>query len=126
MQQQLSPASARVYEREVDICKAFAHPVRLHVIGFLGDQERTISDIRRALNVSEPTLSQHLRILKIAGVLTCIRRKQQVYCCRTSPEIGDLYYAVQKIVKEQVCHLQAVGDAIRNSSKRKSLGTGIR
>ncbi len=104
MRQQLGPVSSRSYEREADICKAFAHPARLHVLEFLGDQERTVSEIRRELNVSGPNLSQHLRILKAAGVLTAIRRKQHVYCSCTCPEISSLRFAMYEIVTGQVRH----------------------
>jgi len=76
------------------------------VLEFLGDQERTISDLRRKLNVSELNLSQHLRILKTAGVLAITRRKQWVCCSCTSPEIRDLGLAMHKALKKQVRHQQ--------------------
>jgi len=44
----------------------------------------------RALNISGSNLLQHLRILRTAGVLTCSRRKRQVYCFRTSADIKSL------------------------------------
>ena len=123
MHQQRDAGSSRIYQREADICKALAHPARLRVLDFVTDQERTISEIRRELNFLAPNLSQHLRVLKAAGVLTAIRRKRQIYCFCTCPEIRDLCNAMHQIVKEQVCHLQAVGDAMQDSSKRKSFGT---
>jgi DNA-binding transcriptional ArsR family regulator len=101
MDHQPVTVSSKFYEQEADICKAFAHPARLHVLEFLGDQERTVSEIKRELNVSGPNLSQHLRILKAAGVLAATQRKGRVYCSCTSPEIWDLYCAMRKIVKEQ-------------------------
>jgi len=101
MREHPGAVSSRFYEREADICKAFAHPARLHVLEFLADQERTVSEIKRELNVSGPNLSQHLRILKAAGALTVVRRKGHVYCSCPSAEIWDLYCAMHKIVQEQ-------------------------
>ncbi len=104
MHQDLGSVPSKRYEHEADIYKAFAHPTRLRVLEFIGDQERTISTIRHELNVSGPNLSQHLRILKTAGLLTTTRYKQQVYCSCTSPAIRDLCLAMHKALEEHVCH----------------------
>jgi DNA-binding transcriptional ArsR family regulator len=101
MHQQLGPVS-RIYEQEADICKAFAHPARLRVLEFVGDQERTISEIRQELAISAPNLSQHLRILKAAGVLSSVRRKRQVYCSCSFPEITSFCRLAREVVRTQV------------------------
>lgn len=106
MHQQPRPVSSRFYEQKADICKAFAHPARLRVLDFLACQERTIAEIRRALNVSAPNLSQHLRLLRVAGVITCVRRKRQVYCSCSSPKVRNLSSAVRNILRNQVLRQQ--------------------
>jgi DNA-binding transcriptional ArsR family regulator len=97
MDVQLDP----VFAQEADICKAFAHPARLRVLDYLCDRERTVSDIKRELRLSGPNLSQHLRILKTAGVLKAVRRKGHVYCSCASPAVQELYCAMHRILKEQ-------------------------
>jgi DNA-binding transcriptional ArsR family regulator len=102
MQRQLGPVSSRCYEQESEMCKAFAHPTRLRVLGLLRDRERTISELRQALNISGPNLSQHLRILKVVGVLSTVRRERRVYCSCAFPEVTDLCRLLPKLARAQV------------------------
>ena len=102
MQQKLGPVSSKFYEQESEMYKALAHPTRLRVLDLLHDRERAISELRQALNISGPNLSQHLRILRVAGVLSTVRRERRVYCSCAFPEVTDLCRLARKLIRAQV------------------------
>jgi DNA-binding transcriptional ArsR family regulator len=55
--------------------RAIGHPLRRQVLDLLRDGERTVGDMHEAFQrVSMATLSDHLRILREAGVLKQRRR----------------------------------------------------
>jgi len=57
------------YEEISEMFKALAHPARLKmVIGLLKD-ECNVAQIQRVLRLPQSTISQHLRVLKNAGVI---------------------------------------------------------
>jgi DNA-binding transcriptional ArsR family regulator len=57
------------YEKISETLKALAHPARLRiVIGLLKD-ECNVAQIQRVLGLPQSTISQHLRILKNAGII---------------------------------------------------------
>ena len=57
------------YERVSETLKALAHPARLKmVIGLLKD-ECNVAQIQKALGLPQSTISQHLRVLKNAGII---------------------------------------------------------
>ncbi|SMO56841.1 transcriptional regulator, ArsR family [Balnearium lithotrophicum] len=69
-------------ERETkiaDILKALAHPTRVKIVKYLSDGEKCVKDIWQELNVPQPTVSQHINILKNAGVISF--RKDGVKTC---------------------------------------------
>lgn len=56
--------------RFADICKALAHPARLRIIAHLQKLNRCVcGQIVEALPLAQSTVSQHLKILKEAGVV---------------------------------------------------------
>jgi DNA-binding transcriptional ArsR family regulator len=52
-----------------DALKALAHPMRRQILERVSDEERTAGDIAAGFSVTRPAVSQHLTILKNAGLL---------------------------------------------------------
>ena len=50
--------------------RALASPVRREILWMLGDDELAAGDIAAALHVTAPTVSQHLQVLRDAGLVT--------------------------------------------------------
>ncbi len=72
-------------EAAVDIAaklKALADPVRLRLFSLVASHsggEACVCDISSDIDVTQPTVSHHLRVLKEAGLLTSERRASWVY-----------------------------------------------
>jgi DNA-binding transcriptional ArsR family regulator len=48
---------------------ALADPVRFEMVGILGGGEHSAGEIERALKISQPNASKHLRALREAGLV---------------------------------------------------------
>jgi DNA-binding transcriptional ArsR family regulator len=92
----------RIYEMQVRICKAFANASRLHILDLLAKGERTVSDLQRDLGIPTPNVSQHLAILKAAGVVTTRRNGKQIYCSLTIPEVKQACQLIRNVLRAQV------------------------
>jgi len=57
------------YEKNSKILKALSHPIRLHMVNVLLDDECCVTDVVNALGISQSTSSQHLSILKNSGIV---------------------------------------------------------
>ena len=51
------------------LCKALAHPVRVQILRLLAERRCLCGDLVEALPVAQSTVSEHLRILKEAGLI---------------------------------------------------------
>ena len=83
---------AEIRERQVRICKAFANTTRLHMLDLLGQHDRPVSELQAIIGISKANLSQHLAVLKSAGIVRTRRegrtRKCRINCNETlSPRI---------------------------------------
>jgi ArsR family transcriptional regulator, zinc-responsive transcriptional repressor len=61
-----------------DLLRALAAPVRIAIVLQLLESDRCVHDLVDALGVAQPLISQHLRVLKSAGVVYGVRRGREV------------------------------------------------
>lgn len=62
--------------------KALADPVRLQLLSLVASHaggEACVCDISAGVDVGQPTISHHLKVLRDAGLLTAQRRASWVY-----------------------------------------------
>jgi ArsR family transcriptional regulator len=62
----------------VDFAKALADETRQKIMALCCCQQLSVNEIVEALDVAQPTVSHHLKILKNAGLVTAERRGKQV------------------------------------------------
>ena len=91
-----------IYERQARICKAFAHPGRLQILDLLGQGERGVSELQEALGISKTSISQHLSVLKSAGILTTRREGKQIYCSLAMPEVKEACQLIRRVLQAQI------------------------
>jgi ArsR family transcriptional regulator, virulence genes transcriptional regulator len=92
----------QVFERQANICKAFANPVRLHLLDLLGKGDRIVGELQQELGISKANLSQHLTILRSAGVIVTERSGKNVICSLAMPEVRQACTLIRNVLKEQV------------------------
>ncbi|KHO27203.1 ArsR family transcriptional regulator [Mycolicibacterium setense] len=79
LREPISPAEAA--DMTVKL-KALADPVRLQLFSAIASHaggEACVCDISAGVDVSQPTISHHLKVLRDAGLLTSERRASWVY-----------------------------------------------
>ena len=91
-----------IFERQAAICKAFAHPTRLHLLDLLGKGERGVGRLQDELGVSKANISQHLAILKAAGVVITRRSGKRVYASLAIPEVKQACQLIHKVLRTQL------------------------
>ncbi len=91
-----------VYERQVGICKAFANPTRLHILDLVARRDYPAADLQKHLSISKANLSQHLAILKAAGVVVTHRDGKRVHCHLAIPEVKKACSLIRKVLRAQI------------------------
>lgn len=94
-----SSSDSEVYRRQAEICKALAHPTRLQLIDLLRQKERWASELQEGLGISKANLSQHLSVLRAAGVVLTQREGRQLYCGIAMPEVREATAILRNMTK---------------------------
>jgi ArsR family transcriptional regulator len=97
-----SEVEERVYEMQARICKAFAHPTRLRLLDLIAQRELTVSELQAELGISTANVSQHLAVLRSAGVAATRREGKQIYCSIALPEVKSACSLIRDVLRAQV------------------------
>src|SRR5207253_7084185 len=74
----ITPTDEALRNRAAAIAKALADPKRLCVVEELAAGERSVSDLSRCIGCQVPNMSQHLAVLRGAGIVSSRREGRSV------------------------------------------------
>ena len=81
------------YEAASTLLRAVTAPIRLAVIDLLADHPYCVHELVDAIGVPQPLVSQHLRILKAAGVVAGERSGREVLYRLVDHHLADIVVA---------------------------------
>lgn len=73
-----APPPREILDAAGELLRALAAPVRIAIVLQLRESQRCVHELVDALHVPQPLVSQHLKILKAAGVVTGERSGREV------------------------------------------------
>lgn len=96
---QASPSS-RVLLGAGDLLRALSAPVRIAIVVQLCESSRCVHELVESLDLPQPLVSQHLRILKAASVVTGDRAGREVRYRLVDQHLADIVIAAITHVAE--------------------------
>lgn len=81
-----------------ELCKAVGNPERVRLIACLSD-EMTVTDLLKKCSLSQSALSQHLAILRNAGIVITRERGRNVYYKTSSTKYITLAQKILSVTK---------------------------
>ena len=91
-----------LFEKQAEIVKAIAHPLRIAIVDFLKDGEQCVCDIAEYVGSERSNVSRHLSVMVNAGVLQCRKEGLKVIYKLKTPCILDFLSCVTACLKEQL------------------------
>jgi ArsR family transcriptional regulator len=92
----LTSLEADYLERAADVLKTVAHPVRLQIIDFLEEGEKSVTEICDHLGAQQPYTSQQLALLKAKSILGARRSGNQVLYSIAHPGVIKIIHCVRQ------------------------------
>lgn len=96
-QMEATLASDTLRRRAAAIARALADAKRLCVVERLADGERSVSDLSRDIGCQVPNMSQHLAVLRAAGIVASRREGSTVFYRLAHPEVLDVYRILRQV-----------------------------
>jgi len=82
---------------EVDVFKALADPTRLKILECIKDGEKCICEVIPYTGKSQPNVSQHLKVLKITGLVDERREGTRILLKASNKKIFDVINSVKQL-----------------------------
>lgn len=91
-----------------DVFRAIADPTRRAVIDYLRSGERTAAEIFKLADISKPAMSQHLKVLREAGLVTWRDEgRTRVYALEPRP-LDEVYRWASQLVTDPMGHTWSI------------------
>ena len=102
----------QIYEKQADVAKAMAHPVRVATLEFVKDGEQCVCDIAEAVGTERSNLSKHLSVMVNAGVLASRKEGLKVFYRIKTPCVMKFLDCLKDCLKEQMIRQQKLLNAL--------------
>jgi ArsR family transcriptional regulator len=90
-----------LYEKQADVAKAIAHPLRIAIVNFLADGEQCVCDIAQFVGSERSNVSRHLSVMANAGLLDYRKEGLKVIYKLKCACIIDFFSCVTRVLKQQ-------------------------
>ena len=86
-------------DRVAMVARALSDAKRLCVVERLADGERSVSDLSRDVGCQVPNMSQHLAVLRAAGIVASRRDGNTVFYRLADPQVLEVYRILQQVAR---------------------------
>jgi ArsR family transcriptional regulator, virulence genes transcriptional regulator len=99
---ELTEQTLEHYRLHADVCRVLTDPKRLMLLDALRAGERSVGDLALAIGVALPNASQHLAVLRTAGLIEGRRIGTTVVYRLAEPAIADACDIISAIVARRL------------------------
>ena len=90
-----------LYEKQAEIAKSIAHPLRMAILEFLKDGDQCVCDIAEYTGSERSNVSKHLAVMLNAGLLEYRKEGLKVIYKLKCKCVIDFFACALKVVKQQ-------------------------
>jgi DNA-binding transcriptional ArsR family regulator len=90
-----------LFQKQAEVIKALAHPLRIAILDFLGDGEQCVCDIAEHIDAERSNVSRHLALMVNAGILSFHKDGLKVIYALKAPCLLAFFGCVTQVIEEQ-------------------------
>jgi ArsR family transcriptional regulator len=98
--------------QQARLLKVLAEPTRLRILSQLNQYERrmNVNEMVSAYRMAQPTISSHLRVLQLAGLVSCHKDEQWSYYYLNRENIRKAGFLIHALVEQELSDQQPHDD----------------
>ena len=101
-----------IFHLQAEFCKSLADPKRLMIIHELRNGAKSVAELADILGLKQSNTSQHLAVLRKAGVVVSQRQVNAMYYSLTNPNIITACDMVREVIAGQLERSQTLMEVI--------------
>ncbi|MPZ71569.1 MAG: metalloregulator ArsR/SmtB family transcription factor, partial [Actinobacteria bacterium] len=100
-----------LFDEFARVAKALSSGRRAEIVDLLANGERSVESIATEIESSVANASQHLQILRRAGLVSSRRQGTSIFYRLASPEVIGLWRGLQNVAKDRVAEIDRLARA---------------
>jgi len=101
---------------QADVLRALAHPRRLQIMHRLADGPVEVGSLAAELGMSQPNASQHLAVMRAAGVVEAERVGREVRYRISDPDVIVACQTMRRVLERRIDRLAGLSEASRTAA----------
>lgn len=101
-----------VSELEADLCSALADPTRILILYVLDEQPQNVTEITLELNITQPTASRHLKILRERGLVHTERKGTTITYHLSDKRLIDALDLFRGVLRDRIARRASLMEEI--------------
>ncbi len=106
-----------IFKMQSEVCKTMANPKRMEIIYLLKEGEMSTGDLSEALALAKANVSQHLSVLRSAGIVKSRRVGVNVYYSISNSKIVKACALMREVMMEM---MEESGELLKKMKKVRS------
>ena len=107
-----------IYRLQADILKTLASPRRLEILHRLAEGPLQVGRLADELGLAQSNVSQHLAVLRAAGVVEAERDGREVCYRLADPDVMVACSIMRTVLQRRIRRLAGLSDVAANPSQR--------
>jgi ArsR family transcriptional regulator len=94
-----------IHELQAEICRTLSHPVRIAMLHRLADGPRGVNQLAQELDITQPNASQHLAVMRSAGLVDAERDGREVRYRLADPEVMVACDQMARVMRRRLARI---------------------
>jgi len=104
--------SEEITQLHANICSGLADPTRILILYALQEQSHNVSELAKAIGISQPSASRHLNTLRERGMVQATREAQSVIYSLTDQRIIEALDLLRLVLADNLKNRATLADNI--------------
>jgi ArsR family transcriptional regulator len=112
-----------IYELQAEICRTLSHPARIAILHLLAKEPHEVGRLAGQLGISQPNASQHLTVMRAAGLVESERDGRGAIYRLTDPGVIGACDLMAQVMRRRLARYAELSAAIEGKTETASTTT---
>jgi ArsR family transcriptional regulator len=94
-----------IHELQAEVCRTLSHPVRIAMLHLLAPGPREVGRLALELGISQPNASQHLAVMRAAGLVEAERDGREVFYRLADPAVIGACELMAQVMRRRLARV---------------------
>ena len=113
-----------IFELQAEICRTLSHPLRIAMLHLLAEEPREVNRLARELDISQPNASQHLSVMRAAGLVEAERDGREVLYRLADPDVIVACDQMARIMRRRLARMADLAARLGGAVSDVAASTG--